>query len=112
MNVYDCANELAKALKDSREFKALKEAKEVLAKDPEAMKMANEFMALNVELGVAKYQGQEPDKEKSEKANKLLGILQLNRDAVEYLQAMMRFEMLMNDINKSIGDVVKQVIGE
>lgn len=27
MNVYDCANELAKAMRDSQEYKKLKEAK-------------------------------------------------------------------------------------
>ena len=112
MNVYDSANELARALKESREFQNLKETKETLAKDPDALKMAQEFMALNVEVGMAKYQGQEPEKEKTEKADKLLSILQLNLDAVAYLQAMMRFEMLMNDINKALADVVKQVLGD
>ncbi len=111
MNVYDSANELARALRESREFQALKTAKEVLAKDPDAMKMADDFMALNVEVNMAKYQGKEPDKEKAEKADKLLGILQLNKEAVDYLQAVMRFELLMSDINKAISDVVKQVMG-
>lgn len=32
MNVYDCANELAKALKESHEFKKLQEARVVLKK--------------------------------------------------------------------------------
>lgn len=34
MNVYDCANDLAKALKESHEFKKLQEARTVLKKMP------------------------------------------------------------------------------
>ena len=32
MNVYDCANELAKAMRESQEYKKLKEAKAALEK--------------------------------------------------------------------------------
>jgi len=40
MNVYDNANELAKAMRESHEYKKLKEAAAVLEKDPDAKKMA------------------------------------------------------------------------
>ncbi|MBQ1182619.1 MAG: YlbF family regulator, partial [Phascolarctobacterium sp.] len=42
MNVYDCANELARAMRESHEFKKLKEANEILDKDPETKKLVNE----------------------------------------------------------------------
>lgn len=38
MNVYDNANELAKAMRESHEYKKLKEAAAVLEKDPDAKK--------------------------------------------------------------------------
>ena len=60
----------------------------------------------------AKYQGQEVPEEKNEKLQKLTGILGLNTVAMEYLHAFMRFQMMMGDISKSIGDVVKEVAGE
>ena len=50
--------------------------------------------------------------EKNEKLQKLTGILGLNTVAMEYLHAFMRFQMMMGDISKSIGDVVKEVAGE
>ena len=37
---------------------------------------------------------------------------ELNTVAMEYLHAFMRFQMMMGDISKSIGDVVKEVAGE
>ena len=50
--------------------------------------------------------------QKNEKLQKLTGILGLNTVAMEYLHAFMRFQMMMGDISKSIGDVVKEVAGE
>ena len=67
MNVYDCANELAKALKESHEFKKLQEARVVLKKDAQAEELANDFIKLSSEIELAKYQKQEVDKEKEEK---------------------------------------------
>ena len=86
MNVYDCANELARAMRESHEFKKLKEANEILDKDPDTKKLVNEFLQLSQEIEIAKYQGQEPDKEKTEKLQKLYGVLGLNRDAMEYMR--------------------------
>ena len=68
MNVYDCANELAKALKESHEFKKLQEARVVLKKDAQAEELANDFIKLSSEIELAKYQKQEVDKEKRRKA--------------------------------------------
>ena len=112
MNVYDCANDLARAMRESHEFKKLKEANEILAKDPETKKLVDEFLQLSQEIEIAKFQGQEPEKEKTEKLQKLYGVLGLNRDAMEYLNNFMRFQMMMADISKSIQDVVKDVMGD
>ena len=75
MNVYDCANDLAKALKESHEFKKLQEARLVLKKDAQAEELANDFIKLSSEIELAKYQKQEVDKEKEEKLQKLSSLL-------------------------------------
>lgn len=112
MNVYDCANDLAKAMRESHEFKKLKEANDVLAKDQETKKLIDEFLQLNQEAEIAKYQGQEVPAEKTEKIKNLYNLLALKSEAMAYLNAFMRFQMMMADITKSINDVVKEVIGE
>ena len=106
MNVYDCANDLAKALKESHEFKKLQEARLVLKKDAQAEELANDFIKLSSEIELAKYQKQE------EKLQKLSSLLSLNPTAMEYLHAFMRFQMMMADITKTINDVVKEAVGE
>lgn len=70
MNVYDCANELAKAMRDSQEYKKLKEAKAALSQDPKGKELAEEFLQLSQEIELAKYQGQEVPEEKNEKLQK------------------------------------------
>ena len=55
MNVYDCANELAKAMRESQEYKKLKEAKAALEQDPKGKEMAEEFLKLSQEIELAKY---------------------------------------------------------
>ena len=87
MNVYDNANELAKAMRESHEFKKLKEATAVLNKDENAKKMVNEFLSLNQQAEMEKYQGKEPSKETTEKIQKLYGILSLNHAIFELLHA-------------------------
>ena len=112
MNVYDNANELAKAMRESHEFKKLKEATAVLNKDENATKMVNEFLSLNQQAEMEKYQGKEPAKETTEKIQKLYGILSLNQDAMQYLNSFMRFQMMLADVTNSIQDVVKEAMGE
>ena len=90
----------------------IQEAKAALEQDPKGKEMAEEFLKLSQEIELAKYQGQEVPEEKNEKLQKLTGILGLNTVAMEYLHAFMRFQMMMGDISKSIGDVVKEVAGE
>lgn len=112
MNVYDCANELARAMRESHEYKKLKEAAAALGEGSDGKKMVDEFLQLNQEAEIAKYQGKEVPQELTEKIQKLYGVLSLNREAMEYLNFFMRFQMMLADITKSIQDVVKEAIGE
>lgn len=112
MNVYDCANELGKAIRESRELTVLKEAKAVLDKDADAKKMVDDFLKLSQEVEIAKYQGQDVDMAKQDKLQQLYTLLSLNNDAQSYLNAFMRFQMMMGDITKTISDPVKVAMGE
>lgn len=112
MNVYDNANELAKAMRESHEYKKLKEAGELLAKDPEAKKLVDEYLQVSQNVQFAQYSGKEPDKADTEKLEKLQNLLNLNKDAMQYLNAFIRFQMMLMDVTNTIQDVVKDVIGE
>ena len=112
MNVYDSANELCKAIKESHEFKVVKDAKAKLAADKNAEDMVKDFLKQKEALEIAQYTGKTPDKAEVDKVQKLYEVLSLNPVASEYIQGYIRFQMMFADISKSIGETVKEVIGE
>lgn len=110
MNVYDEVNGLCKALKESREFSMMKEARVKLAGDKTAEPLVKDFLQKKQELEIAQYSGKTPDKVEMEKVQKLYEVLQLNPVAAEYLQTYIRFQMMVGDISKSIGDTIKEAV--
>ncbi len=112
MNVYDAANELGRAMRESQEYKRLSEAKKKLSEDSAAETMVKDFMKQKQELEIAQFSGNTPDTGKIEKVQKMYEVLSLNSAANDYVQAYIRFQLMINDISKTIGDVVKEVAGE
>ncbi len=112
MNVYDGANQLAKQLKESHEFKKLFEAKEVLKTDADAKKMVDDFMQKQAQLQFEVMSGKEVDKDKQEQLQKLYEVISLNSKGRDYIQAYMRFNMMMEDIYKILSDTIKPVVSD
>lgn len=110
MNVYDEVNNLCKAMKESREFVMMKEARVKLAADKTAEPLVKDFLQKKQELEMAQYSGKNPDKEALEKVQKLYEVLQLNPVAGEYLQTYIRFQMMVGDVSKSLGDTIKEAV--
>ena len=112
MNFYDVANDLAKAMRESHEYKKMKEASAKLNEDATAKKMVKEFIQLNQEAQIAQLSKKEVPAEMNEKIKKLHEVISLNYDAVQYLNAFVRFQMMLSDVTNNIQDVVKEAVGE
>ncbi len=105
-NVYDAAHTLAHAIKDSEEFKKFREL-EGQVKDNESLKaMVEDFQKRQLELQALQLQGIQPDEEKITKLQELFEILSKDPKAAEFFQAEMRFNQLMTDVSKILGDVM------
>ncbi|MBQ8920204.1 MAG: YlbF family regulator [Acidaminococcaceae bacterium] len=109
MTVYDCANELAREMRATREFAVLKEAKERLAVEPDTKALVNKFMQLGQEVEIARYQKKEIPAGKEAEFNDMMRTLSLNPLAMNYLNAFQRFQLMFQDVSKTITDVVKEV---
>ena len=109
MTVYDCANELAREMRATREFAVLKEAKERLAVEPDTKALVNKFMQLGQEVEIARYQKKEIPAGKEAEFNDMMRTLSLNQLAMNYLNAFQRFQLMFQDVSKTITDVVKEV---
>ncbi|MCX7780221.1 MAG: YlbF family regulator [Negativicutes bacterium] len=107
MNVYDKAHELAKALKHCNEYRQYVQAKEVIAADPDAKKMVKDFLAKQMELEYEAMAGKK-DEAKLQQVQKMYELLVYNAKAREFLEAYMRFQRMMTDIYKILGETVAE----
>ena len=107
---YDLAHQLAKAIKDSDEYKSFIEKKEALNQDEKNKKMVEDFQKQILELQLNYMSGKEIDEKEVEKIGKLEEVLNLNPVINSYFQAELRFSRLIQDINNIIGEAIDDAI--
>lgn len=110
MNPYDAAHILAKALRESPEFKGYGEAQELLAKDSAAREMLLDFRKEQFRLQRQKLAGLEVAPEQLEKLDKLFEVLNLNLTVKRFLDAEFRFSRLIGDIQKIINEAAGDIL--
>ena len=106
MNAYDNEHELAWALKESDECRALGMARRALDTDASARDMVKDFLRKQMEMQIEVMSGKADAKSKQESLQKLGELLSLNSKARDYIAAYFRFQQVMTDIYKMIGDAV------
>lgn len=110
MQVYDTANRLAEELKNSEEYVNYKMAKETLSLKPDLKKKIMEFEEARYDAQITAMQTGKNDEEKVKKMQDLYVELIQDDIAKKYFEAEMKFNILLADVNKIIGDAVKDVI--
>ena len=110
MYVYDEANNLAKAIQESKEYKEYKKAKEELEAIPEMKAKVNEFEKIRYEVQVMSFQGKNEDAEKMNKLQEMYDILMKEPKIKEYFDIEVRFNIMLADVNKIISESVKDLI--
>lgn len=105
-NVYDQAHKLARAIKNSEEYKNYKEKKDIVYSNEKNKEMVEDFRAKVFEIQMEQFSGKEIEKEKVEKLNKMEEVLMLNPTIKDYFSAELRFSQLVQDINKIIDEAI------
>lgn len=108
MNIYDKTHELAQALKNSEEYRTFLVAKQGIENDETAKKMVKDFIAKQMEIEYERMSGKTEDKAKTEQLQKMYELLAYNNKARDFLQAHMRFQRVMADLYKIIGESVAE----
>ena len=106
MNVYDEAHGLARAIKESQEFKHYSELREKVEANESINEMLKNFQQKQMELQAKAMMGEELGEEFQTTLQNLYGILAKDPLAAEYLQAEMQFSMMMNDVYKILGEAI------
>lgn len=110
MTVYDTANQLAKEIRDSKEFKEYKQLKEKIMQNAEFKSKIDDFEKIRYEVQVLAVKGEQSDKEKMEKLQELYTILIQNKEIKEYFDLEVKFNVMIADVNKIIGESIKDVL--
>ena len=109
MYVYDEANNLAKAIQESKEYKEYEKIKKEVESIPEMKSKIEDFEKIRYEVQVMSFQGKE-DEEKTKKLQEMYDILNKETKIKEYFDIEVRFNIMLADVNKIISESVKDLL--
>ena len=112
MNVQNEGRNLAQAIKEREEFKIYNALKEQINNVPEFAKMINDFQMQQMQLQMKQMAGEEVTQEMMDQLQNLYAILMSDPLAGEYMQAEMRFSLMMNDVYKILSDAMGGIMPE
>ncbi|MDD2190573.1 MAG: YlbF family regulator [Eubacteriales bacterium] len=107
MNVHDEAHNLARAIKESPEYKQYIELKESASQNEELAAMINDFRARQIEMQTKQMMGEELGSDLMEQVQSLSQIIMKDPLAMQYVQAEARFTLLVNDVFGILGEVIQ-----
>ncbi len=108
--VYDTANRLAQEIKESEEYVTYKMAKEAINLNYELKSQIDEFEKARYEAQILALQTGKDDEEKLRHVQELYGKLIQNEEASKYFDAEVKFNVMIADINKIIGEAVQGLL--
>lgn len=110
MNVYDGVNNLAAAIRQSKEYLEYKEIKQKVYSDIVLKEQVEEFEKIRYEEQLLALQGEKQSDEKMQKLQELYNILVKNPDVKDFFDKEVRFNLLIADVNRIIGESIKDVL--
>ena len=110
MNVYDTVNKLAQEIKSSDEYKNFKKYKELIKSNNEIDSKLKKFEELRYETQISAMQGIKPEENKEKELQTVYTELSAKENVKEYFEAEFKFNVLIADVNKIIGEAIQDVI--
>lgn len=110
MNIYDTANRLAQEIKQSEEYVNYKMAKQSLNLNKDLKEKMAEFEKMRYEVQLQTMQTGKQDEEKYNQLQKIYGELVEIDEAKKFFEAETKFNIVIADINKIIGEAIKDVM--
>ncbi len=103
--VYDTANQLAKELKQSEEYRTFKKLREQVTENDTTKSLLTEYHRLQIKAQAAAVSGKKDD-ETLEKLQKIGEVLQLNKEASDYLLAEFRLNRMLGDVYRILAEAI------
>ena len=105
MNPYDQAHALARALKESEEYREYQRLREIAYDDSTNKALLDEYKKLQFRLQARLAAGESMPQEDMQRLTQIGALLQFNPDVSAYLMAEFRFQRMLSDIFKILADV-------
>ena len=105
MNPYDQAHALARALKESEEYREFIRLKETAYDDSTNKALLDEYKKLQFRLQAKVAAGESLPQDDMQQLTQIGALLQFNPDVSAYLMAEFRFQRMLSDIFKILADV-------
>lgn len=110
MQVYDLANQLAKEIRESEEFRQYKKIKQEIDMQPELKQKIDAFEKLRYDIQILSIKGEQVIEEKNKKLQEMYTILIQNMEIKKYFDLEIKFNIMLADVNKIIAEAVKDVL--
>ena len=105
MNPYDQAHALARALKESEEYREYMRLKETAYDDGTNKALLDEYKKLQFRLQAKAAAGESLPQDDMQRLTQIGALLQFNPDVSAFLMAEFRFQRMLSDIFKILADV-------
>ena len=110
MNVYDTVNRLAGEIKNSEEYINFKMARQAINLNSTLKEKMKEFDKVRYETQIKAMQTGKKDEESYKKMQDLYQELVEDDTAKKYFDAETKFNILIADVNRIIGEAIKDVM--
>ena len=110
MNIYDTANKLSSEIRASEEYANYKMAREVINLRPELKEEIAKFEKIRYEVQINQMQTVKIDEDKMKEIQEIYAKIIEIDEIKKYFDAELKFNVLLADVNKIIGDAVKDLV--
>ncbi len=110
LNIYDTINNLGTSLKQTEEYKEYISLKEDIKKDEKLYQMLKDFKEKQANYQLNYMNGVKMDDEQTKSMENLYSIIIQNESARKLLESEMKINVILADINKVIGEAIKEII--
>ncbi|WP_059172909.1 YlbF family regulator [Bacillus sp. FJAT-27445] len=111
VNLYDAAYELEKAIRQSDEYRALKQIYDGVNGDESARRMFENFRNIQMNLQQKQMMGQEISPEEVEHAQKTVALVQQHPSISKLMEAEQRMGMVIGELNQVIMKPLEELYG-
>ena len=110
MNFYDKVHEMVRAFKDTTEFREYVELKNKLKEEKDAYDRLKDFKERQKNYQMEYIDGKEQSKEKLDEMQNLYSIIIQNETSRKLLENEMKINVMLADMQKIIGDALKDIV--